>query len=185
VAFQDRIYRLEAAAGSIATFHPLLIPGALQTAAYARAVFSSGDLDADEVDARTASRLQRGTLLADPHRRYTFITTYGALGWRSGTPETMARQIDHLADVSQRPNIRLGVVPWGTEANTYPSSGFEVYDGRTVVVGSPSGTRFHNNPDDVAHYLTMFAALEKIAVFGDEARAVLGRAAADYRSRTQ
>ena len=59
----------------------------------------------------------------------------------------MARQIDHLADVSQRPNVRLGVIPWGTEATVYPSSGFELYDRRTVVVGLPSGARFLN-PDD-------------------------------------
>lgn len=180
--FQNRVHRLEAAAADIAVFHPLLIPGALQTAAYARAVFSSGGLSEVEVEARTAARLQRGALLVDPHRHYTFITTNGALGWRSGSRETMARQIDHIADISQRPNIRLGVIPWGTEANVYPSSGFEIYDGRTIVVGSPSGARFANDPDDTARYNTMIKNLELLAVFDEQARDLLAGTADRYRS---
>ena len=181
VAFQNRVQRLEAAAAAVAVWHPLLIPGALQTEAYARAVFSSGDLPADDVEARTAARLQRATLLGDPSRHYTFITTSGSLGWRAGDPETMARQIDHLADVSQRPNVRLGVIPWGVEATVYPSSGFELYDGRTVAVGSPTGAQFQNDPADVDRYAGMLAALEGLAVFGDAVRELLGRAASGYR----
>ena len=181
VAFQNRVRRLEAAAAAVAVWHPLLVPGALQTEAYARAVFSSGNLSPDDIEARTAARLQRGALLADADRRYTFVTTWGALGWRAGGPETMARQIDHLADVSQRPNVRLGVIPWGVEATVYPSSGFELYDGRTVAVGSPTGARFLNEPGDVGRYVAMLAALEDLATFGDGARELLGQAASHYR----
>lgn len=180
-AFQNRVHRLEAAAAVITVFHPLLIPGALQTAAYVRAVFSSGDLDHAEIEARTAARLQRAALLADPARTFTFVIPYGALGWRAGSAETMARQIDHLADVSQRPNVRLGVIPWGTAATIYPSAGFQLYDRRTVVVGSPTGARFLNGPDDVAQYVEMLDQLERLAVYDDHARAVLGEAAAEYR----
>jgi transcriptional regulator with XRE-family HTH domain len=182
-AFQNRVHRLEAAAGTVAVWHPLLVPGALQTEAYARAVFGSGDLPPGEVEARTAARLQRGALLAEPSRQYTFITTWGALGWRAGEPETMARQVDHLADVSQRPNVRLGVIPWGVEASVYPSSGFELYDGRTVAVGSPTGARFLNEPTEVARYVAMLGELANMAAFDDAAREVLFRAARDYRQR--
>lgn len=182
VSFQQRIHRLEAAAAYVAVFHPLLIPGALQTAAYARAIFSSGDLDDDEIEARTTARLQRGALLTDPNRRYTFITAYGALGWRSGSNETMARQVDHVADVSQRPNVRLGVIPWATEATVYPSSGFEMYDERTVVVGSLSGARFSNTPEDVDRYVDALAKLEEMSVFDEQARQLLSTVAADYRT---
>ena len=181
IAFQNRVQRIEAAAVEVAVFHPLLVPGALQTAAYVRAVFSSGDLDDDEIEGRTAARLRRGALLADPDRRFTFVIPWGALGWRSGSAETMARQIDHLADVSQRPNVRLGVIPWGTEATVYPSSGFELYDRRTVVVGLSSGARFLNDPDDVSQYVGLLGQLEQLAVFDDTARVVLGDAAAEYR----
>ena len=93
----------------------------------------------------------------------------------------MARQIDHLADVSQRPNVRLGVIPWGVEATVYPSSGFELYDGRTVAVGSPTGAQFQNDPADVDRYAKLLAALEGLAVFGDAVRELLGRAASEYR----
>ena len=36
IAFQNRVQRIEAAAVEVAVFHPLLVPGALQTAAYVR-----------------------------------------------------------------------------------------------------------------------------------------------------
>lgn len=180
-AFQNRVQRIEAASAEIAVFHPLLVPGALQTAAYVRAVFSSGDLEDAEIEARTAARLRRGALLADPDRLFTFVIPWGALGWRSGSTETMARQIDHLADVSHRPNVRLGVIPWGTEATVYPSSGFELYDRRTAVVGSPTGARFLNDSDEVAQYCTLLDRLEVLAVFDDAARALLSDAAVHYR----
>ena len=41
------------------------------------------------------------------------------------------------------------MIPWGTEATVYPSSDFELYDRRTVVVGLPSGARFLNDPDEM------------------------------------
>jgi hypothetical protein len=180
--FQNRVHRLEAAAARVEMFHPLLIPGALQTAAYVRAVFSSGDLSDEEIDARTAARLKRGALITNPNRAYTFLTTYGALGWRSGTPETMAQQVEHLAQVSKWPNVRLGVIPWGAEARVYPSSGFDLYDRRTAMVGLVSGARLLNRTDEVKRYVTMLGALEGMAVFDDDARALLDRVATKYRS---
>ncbi len=73
------------------------------------------------------------------------------------------------------------MIPWGTEATVYPSSGFELYDRRTVVVGLPSGARFLNDPDDVSQYVGLLGQLEQLAVFDDAARVVLGDAAAEYR----
>jgi len=182
-AHEQRVLRNEKTARRIAVFHPLLIPGALQSEAYVRAVFSSGNLAADVIAARTAARLERGKLLDDQHHQFVYVLTYGALGWRPmGSPEAMAAQLVHLIDVSQRPNVRLGVIPWGTAATVFPPSGFDIYDNRTAVVGNVGGAAYFNDPADVEKFVTMHHALEALAVFGDEVRALLVRVAAEYRA---
>lgn len=179
---EQRVLRNETAARYVAVFHPMLIPGALQSETYVRAVFSSGDLTEDVIQARTAARLQRARLLDDLNRRYTFVLTYGALGWRpAGPAEAMAVQLEHLVEVSQRPNVRLGVLRWGTPATVYPPSGFQIYDSRTAVVGMVAGAAYYNDPADVAQYVAMLGELERLAVFDDAARAVFLEAAAIYR----
>ena len=181
-AHEQRVLRNESSARHIAVFHPLLIPGALQSEPYVRAVFSSGDLPADAVDARTAARLRRADLLADNERRFTFLLTQGALGWRpAGSPEVMAAQLEHLVDVSRRPNVRLGVIPWGAPAAVFPPCGFDVYDSRTVVVGVVGGAAYYNDPDDVARYVAMLDELEQLAVYDEAVRDLLLGLVAEYR----
>lgn len=181
-AHEQRVLRNESGATRIDVFHPLLIPGALQSEAYVRAVFSSGDLAEDVVEARTAARLRRGDLLNDAGKHFTFITTAGAIGWRAGSATVMAEQVDRLIAASRRPNVTLGVVAWGTEVSVFPPCGFDVYDGRTAVVGVVGGAAYYVDPDDVARYVSMIAALRDLAVFGEEARTLLGTMAQRYRS---
>lgn len=181
-AHEQRVLRNESAARHIAVFHPLLIPGALQSEPYVRAVFSSGDLPADVVKARTAARLRRADLLADHERRFTFLLPQGALGWRpAGSAEVMAAQLEHLGDVSRRPNVRLGIIPWGTSAAVFPPCGFDVYDSRTVVVGVVGGAAYYNDPEDVARYVAMLDELDELAVHDEVMRDLLSGLVADYR----
>ena len=152
----------------------LLIPGALQSESYIRAVFSSGTLTAEDIDKRTAARLERAELLANVQHQFSYVITHGALGWRPvGSPEAMAAQLKHLIDVSQRPNVRLGVIPWGTPATVFPPCGFDVYDSRTVVVGVVGGAAYYTDPGDVSRYIEMLTKLEALAVYGDDVRALL------------
>lgn len=181
-AHEQRVRRNEAGARRIAVFHPLIIPGLLQTEEYIRAVFASGDLSPAAAQARVAERLLRARILDEPARHFTFILTAGALGWRVGNPETMVRQIEHIAETSHRPQVRIGVVPWGVAATVFPPCGFDVYDEHTVVVGVVGGAAYYNDPADVSRYLAMLAVLEELAVFDDQARAELQQIADTYRA---
>jgi hypothetical protein len=173
-AHEQRVLRNETGAARICVFHPLLIPGALQSEPYIRSVFSSGGLSPDVIESRTAARLRRAELLADPDRSFTFVITHGALGWRpAGPPEIMATQLDHLGVIAARPNVRLGVIPWGAPATVFPPCGFDLYDGRTAVVGVVGGAAYYTDPDDVGRYERMFSELERVAVFDADAGALL------------
>ncbi|MGH3821444.1 MAG: helix-turn-helix domain-containing protein [Pseudonocardiaceae bacterium] len=181
---EQRVRRNEARSTHLSVFHPLVIPGLLQTEEYVRAVFTSGSLSQPEVDARVAARLARAEILQEPGRLFTFVLTTGALGWRVGSPEVMIRQVEHIAEMSRRPHVRVGVIPWGVEANVFPPCGFDLYDEHTAVVGVIGGSAYYNDPADVARYVVMLAALEHLAVFGDEARAELRHIADKYRDLT-
>jgi hypothetical protein len=181
-AHEQRVRRNEGRSTHISVFHPIVIPGLLQTEEYIRAIFASGALPAAEARARVAERLLRAQILEEPGRQFTFVLTAGALGWRVGSPEVMARQIEHIAEVSRKPHVRIGVIPWGVEATVFPPCGFDLYDEHTVVVGIIGGSAYYNDPADVARYVAMLATLERLALFGDEARAELRLTAAKYRA---
>jgi len=180
-AHEQRVRRNEARSTHISVFHPLVIPGLLQTEEYIRAVFTSGTLPQPEVDARVAARLARAEILEEPGHQFTFVLTTGVLGWRVGSPEVMVRQIEHITELSWRPHLRVGVIPWGVEATVFPPCGFDLYDEHTAVVGVIGGSAYYNDPADVARYVAMLAALERLAVFGDAARGALRKIADQYR----
>ncbi|MGH3777470.1 MAG: Scr1 family TA system antitoxin-like transcriptional regulator [Pseudonocardiaceae bacterium] len=181
-AHEQRVRRNEARSRHISVFHPIVIPGLLQTEEYVRAIFTSGTLTRPEVEARVAERLLRAQILEEPGRQFTFVLTAGALGWCVGAPEVMARQIEYIVEVSRRPHIRVGVIRWGVAAKVFPPCGFDLYDEHTVVVGVVGGSAYYNDPADVARYVAMLAALERLAIRGDEARAELRRVADEYRA---
>lgn len=179
-AHEQRVRRNEARSTHISVFHPIVIPGLLQTEEYIRAIFTSGSLPRPEIEARVTERLLRAEILDEPGRGFTFVVTAGALGWRVGSAELMARQVEHIAELGRRPHVQLGVIPWGVKTDVFPPCGFDLYDEHTVVVGVVGGSAYYNDPVDVARYLTMLRALERLAVFDDQARAELRSIAGKY-----
>lgn len=176
---QEQIGRVEAETIAMRAFAPSIVIGLLQTPAYMRRVFGDG-LSAEDAERAVEARISRQAVLHDRNRRFTFVVPEGAVKWRAGSPELMIEQLRRIAEVSELPNVRVGLIPWRTEAAVFPIHGFTVYDDRMVIVGTWTATASMTDPRDIAEYVELFTALEEIAVFGDEARAELERIAADY-----
>lgn len=182
---QDRIGRIERSSALIRQFHPVGIIGLLQTEDYMRAVFSSGgDIPADQIDGTVAARLKRQLILREPGRRFTLLMTEGSLRWQIGSPRLMVAQLERVVDATWLPGVRVGVVPWTTAVTVAPMHGFDVYDERAGIIGTEVATAFLTNPHDVAALGKLFADLEAVASFGDDARAAVARVADDYRGLT-
>lgn len=178
---QERIRRIEVSSHLLRGFQPSMVIGLVQTPGYIAAAL--GEVAAEHLDAIIRNRMERQELL-DSDREFALIHTEGALYWHVGGPDVMAEQAEHLASLTDRPNLRIGVIPWDRPLSMPARHAFHVYDNRTVIVGTESGTAFITDPLLVKTYDRRFAELAAVAAFGDEARAVFERVAREYRSLT-
>nr|MDT0662539.1 helix-turn-helix transcriptional regulator [Micromonospora sp. DSM 115978] len=110
----------EAKATLIRAFHPLLIPGLLQTEAYARAVIARYGLRGEEADAMLTTRLGRQEILhrrQDPCRLVAVIDE-SVLHRRAGSPDVMREQLKAMVAACENPNIRVQIIP--SDVGVYP-----------------------------------------------------------------
>ncbi|WP_328774346.1 helix-turn-helix domain-containing protein [Streptomyces sp. NBC_00286] len=109
--------RLEATAISLYTYECRVVPGLLQTEAYARAVSLSVPPlpDEDELTERIDARLARQELLSTrrkPPCAFSFIIEEALLKRGTGGVEVMREQLDHLLNVIDRHwNVEVQLMP--------------------------------------------------------------------------
>lgn len=180
--FQERLGKIERSSVLVRAYQPNIILGILQTSAYAQVVFSSRGRTAEQVADGVAARLARGQALADPTREWVLIQAECALDWCVRDPALMVEQISHVVKVSQLPNVRVGLILRRTPATILAPHGFHIFDGRAVQIGTKTATALIDDPNDIATYEALFNELERMAVFGDEARTELCRIADEYRT---
>jgi Domain of unknown function (DUF5753) len=132
---------------------------------------------------RARARLDRQTLLDDTAHRFTLVIAEGVFGWRAGSREDMADQVERVADATRRENVRVGIIPWGTRATRFPLHAWDIYDRRAVSYGTVDATAILTEPRDVEKYAILFDTLASSAVYDDEARALLADIAHRYRRR--
>jgi hypothetical protein len=104
----------EAEALSRFSYDPLLVPGLLQTEAYARVLFAGHcpPLSAEIIDQHTEARLSRQKLLTRvPLAELSFIIAEEALRNPLGDPEVMSGQWQHLLEVGVLRSVEIQVMP--------------------------------------------------------------------------
>ncbi|MEW1691641.1 helix-turn-helix transcriptional regulator [Streptomyces sp. NPDC091265] len=110
----------EARAEAIREYAPQLIPGLLQTEAYARAVFREYQPTTVEsvIDELVTTRLERAQLLTDPTVPLLWVVLDEAvLRRRVGGPETMAAALRHIAGLARQHRIVIQVLPFSEGAH--------------------------------------------------------------------
>lgn len=103
---------LERFARQIELWGPLIVPGILQTPAYARAVLSH-EPGADEatIGDRAEVRMRRQAAVLGG-KQVTAVLGAGALALDVGAPGIVEEQVEYLREVAERDNVYVGVVPW-------------------------------------------------------------------------
>jgi transcriptional regulator with XRE-family HTH domain len=104
---------IEREAVSLRSFESLVLPGLLQTEAYARAVLIGGGLiPRGNIDRLLAMRLGRqGVLRQDDPPQFTAVIDEAVLRRPVGGRETMREQLRVLVEACVEPHIRVHVVP--------------------------------------------------------------------------
>jgi hypothetical protein len=113
--------RLEAVASLIRTYDATLVPGLLQTEAYAAAVIRAASGAANEAVVQRLVELrmhrQQRLIQADGPVLWAVIEE-GAVHYRSGGAKMMRTQIRHLIESSELPNVTIQVMPVNTNRHT-------------------------------------------------------------------
>jgi transcriptional regulator with XRE-family HTH domain len=101
----------ERVATSLRFWEPLLVPGLFQTEAYGRALLSVRRYTAEQLQALLDMRRERQQVIG--RAAVTAVIDHRVLAHAIGSPEIMAEQCSHLADLVESGKTRLHVVPEG------------------------------------------------------------------------
>ncbi|CAL9584417.1 hypothetical protein SUDANB105_05094 [Streptomyces sp. enrichment culture] len=106
--------RLERVAITLYTYECRLIPGLLQTEAYARTLFTNQlpPLDDEQVEAQWAARAERQQLLRErPNTAFAFLLEEHLFRRRTGGAEVTRGLIDHVLKIAELRNAEIQVMP--------------------------------------------------------------------------
>jgi transcriptional regulator with XRE-family HTH domain len=120
----------EREAHTLRLWSPVLVPGLVQTAGYARALFLAAGADGDTADELVVIRMGRQAILDRPDPPHVVAVLDEAVLHRLiESPQVMADQLVHVADMSERPNVSVQVIPAQTGANAGLSGAFDLASG--------------------------------------------------------
>jgi hypothetical protein len=106
--------RLEATAITLYTYECRLIPGLLQTEAYARTLFNNQlpPLGDGQIEAQWTARAERQRLLRErPNTEFSFLLEEGLFVRRTGGAAVTRGLIDHVLEISELRNVEIQVMP--------------------------------------------------------------------------
>ncbi len=128
--------RLERDAVSLCTYECRLVPGLLQSEAYARVFDNSIPLLTDEqTEAQLTARMERQRMLTErPTVPFSFIVEESVFRRRLGGAEAQASLLGHVLDLTAPRNVTLQVVPLVLEFHS-------CLDGPIQLLETPDGRR--------------------------------------------
>ncbi|MFJ4837714.1 helix-turn-helix domain-containing protein [Streptomyces sp. NPDC088746] len=185
---------LETDAASIRCFAPMVIPGLLQTPAYAQTVIEETIplLTTEQVSNRLKVRLRRQHRiydLTDP-LRLEVILDESTLRRVVGSPSLMREQLEHLNALSTEPHITVQVLPHSAGALPGTARQFSILSfednpraGVVYLEGSTSDL-FLEKRSDLEHYAHMYAHLQAQALSSESTRQFISGIIASHDGAT-
>lgn len=180
------LINFESRATRIQNFEALMIPGLLQTSEYSEVIISSLNTTLSKVELTNlvASRMARQTVLSRRDLHFLAVIDEGALRRPIAESGVMRRQLRHLVDTAERPNITVRVVP--LQVGQYaglrgPFAILEFEDEPSLVYFANQGTSmFLDEKEDVAAYRVALGNILNEALEPAESAALIARLADDH-----
>lgn len=172
------VAEMEHHAVAIRSMQTVSVPGLLQIEDYAHALFRGvvQGLPEEEIQARTEHRMRRKVVLdRDPPLRLDIFLHEAALRMRFGGRKVTKAQLEHLMEMSHRPQLTLRVVPFtnedfleATQPVTYADGVVPQLD--TVQVDSPIGGGFLDSEAQLSRYRAYFGRARKLSLEPEASR---------------
>ncbi|KUJ66910.1 DNA-binding protein [Streptomyces albus subsp. albus] len=156
-----------------------MMPGMLQTAEYARHIFSRyAELQKSPRDTEDAvrARMKRQELLYQSDKKFHLLVWEAALRVRICPPSVLAAQLDRLAGVIGMDTVELGIVPFSAHLKVPPANGFAILDNRLAITEDWHAELWLDDPHTVATYQRVWQTLHESAVYGTEAQRLISEA---------
>jgi len=181
---------LETEAASLRVFEPQVVPGLLQTHAYAAAMIAGNLPEAtqEQVDKRVSVRMRRQERITDPDGplRMWAVIDEAALCRKVGSAEVMREQLAHLVDLSHLPHVTVQVLPFEAGAHPGLSGQFAVLeftdstDATVVYLEGVNSDLYLEKDTDVQAYSVMYEHLRAQALSAEQTRVFIEQAAGRY-----
>jgi transcriptional regulator with XRE-family HTH domain len=156
-----------------------LVPGLLQTPAYAAAVLRSiSDFigTPDDIDQAVAARMRRSQVLREGDHRFVVLLEETVLRHQLGDAEVMSGQLGQLMASMSLPSVSLGIIPFAAVRASLPMETFMVFDDRLVRVELLTAKVTVSAPSEIADYVKAHRELQQLAVYGAQARELIIKA---------
>jgi transcriptional regulator with XRE-family HTH domain len=164
---------LESEASRMRSYHDMVVPGLLQTEAYATALVRAWLPRVNDrvIEERVRLRIARQARLHDnPPLRLDTVVTEAALRQQVGGHEVMREQLRHLLDVIELPHVSAQVVPFSAGAYPAQNCPFSLLsfpdpeDHDVASVEYLGGVVYVEDADDVDRFILVFEGLKQQAL---------------------
>jgi transcriptional regulator with XRE-family HTH domain len=182
---------LEADAQSERQYDPSLVPGLLQTEAYAEEVIRSALLFAPitppgEIQRRVLVRTTRQRMLTRENPlEYSVVLDEAALRRDVGSPAVMREQLSYLVEMTKKSNISLQILPFEKGAHPAMTGGFtiitfpETIAPDVVYVENLTSELFMENETEVYRHNLAFNHLREVALQQEESINLINQIASE------
>ncbi|GAB2802993.1 helix-turn-helix transcriptional regulator [Actinoallomurus bryophytorum] len=176
----------EAEASSELNYEPMVMPGLLQTEAYARQVIymwqSITTIPPPELERRLEVRLTRQRVISsgDP-LKLSAIIDEAVLRRQIAEPSVMQEQLHHLMDASELPNVELRILPLSglhaTAAGPIISLGIPDFGDVVYLEDFISGHLYIDDAAIIYQHARVFEQLKNASLSADESHQLIRRIA--------
>ncbi|GGV53162.1 MULTISPECIES: helix-turn-helix transcriptional regulator [Streptomyces] len=181
---------LETDAASLRVYDPQVVPGLLQTRAYAEALITGAlpETTPTDIEKRVQVRVRRQERISAPENplRLWTVLDESALRRVVGSRHLMRDQLEHLVEQSQLPHVTVQVIPFEMGAHPGLNGQYAILefpdaaDSSVVYIEGVTSDLYLEKANDVQQYSVMYEHLRAQALNVDQSRQLIADIAKEY-----